>query len=33
MNRYSRPYEDSYPVKYQIDYITMMCLLEELWEE
>ena len=32
MNRYNRYYEVEYPIKYQLDYIEIMCLLEELWD-
>ena len=32
MNKYNQ-YEKDYPIKYQYDYIEMMCLLEEIWEE
>lgn len=32
MNRYDR-YDEDYPLKYRLDYIQVMCLLEELWEE
>lgn len=31
MNRYNH-YDVDYPVQYQFDYIEMMCLLEEIWE-
>lgn len=33
MNRYIRQYDNDYPIKYRVDYITMMCMLEELWND
>ena len=32
MKRYNRHYEDNYPMRFRVDYVTIMCMLDELWE-